>query len=337
MQRKSMKNLADFRVRRRSILAGAGGALAGLMLPLSARAQSFPAKPIRFIVPLAPGGSADMLARLVGQHLSQRLGQPVVVEMRPGGGTVIGTAQVAKAPADGYTLLFASNSLVINAKLRSNLSYDGIKAFEPVAMMVSSPQVLAVNTASPYRTFKQWLAAARAQPGTVSLASLGPDTTQHMASEMLQHTSGTQLIYAPYSGGALAVNAVLGGHVDTVLGNLAEMSAHIEADRLRPLAVTTRSRLSALPQVPTIAESGYPGFEAIAWFGVAAPAGTPHEVINLLADGVKSAMNDAEIRQQLLTFSLQPDYLGPAEFAAHIAQQYQHYARIIEEAHIQVL
>jgi tripartite-type tricarboxylate transporter receptor subunit TctC len=323
--------------RRRTFLASTGAALLGLMLPPGVRAQSFPAKPIHFIVPLAPGGSADLLARLVGQHLSQRLGQAVIVEMRPGGGTVIGTAQVAKAPADGYTLLFASNSLVINAKLRSNLSYDGVKAFEPVAMMVSSPQVLAVNSASPNRTFKEWLAAARAQPGTVSLASLGPDTTQHMASELLQHTTGAQLIYAPFNGGALAVNAVLGGHVDTVLGNLAEMSSHIEAGRLRALAVTTRTRLSALQQVPTIAESGYPGFEAMAWFGVSAPAGTPREVITVLAEGVKSAMSDSEIRKQLLAFSLQPDYLGSADFAAHIAQQYQHYAHIIDYAHIQVL
>ena len=322
---------------RRAFIAGTASALLGLALPLAARATGFPAKPIYFVVPLAPGGSADLLARLVGQHLSQRLGQPVVVEMRPGGGTVIGTAQVAKAPADGYTLLFASNSLVINAKLRSHLSYDGVKAFEPVAMMVSSPQVLAVNSASPYRTFKEWLAAARAQPGSVSLASLGPDTTQHMASETLQHTTGIQLIYAPYTGGALAVNAVLGGHVDTVLGNLAEMSSHIEAGRLRPLAVTTRARLAALQQVPTIAESGYPGFEAMAWFGVAAPAGTPREVITLLAEGVKSAMGDPDIRKQLLAFSLQPDYLGPADFAAHIAQQYQHYAHIIDDAHIQVM
>jgi tripartite-type tricarboxylate transporter receptor subunit TctC len=333
--RQSVKHLPA--PQRRAFIAGSASALLGLALPLTARAQSYPSKPIFFVVPLAPGGSADLLARLVGQHLSQRLAQPVVVEMRPGGGTVIGTAQVAKAPADGYTLLFASNSLVINAKLRSNLSYDGIKAFEPVAMMVSSPQVLAVNSASPYRTFNQWLAAARAQPGSVSLASLGPDTTQHMASEMLQHTTGIQLIYAPYTGGALAVNAVLGGHVDTVLGNLAEMSSHIDAGRLRPLAVTTRTRLSALQQVPTIAESGYPGFEAMAWFGVAAPSGTPREVINVLADGVKSAMNDPDIRKQLLAFSLQPDYLGPAGFAAHIAQQYQHYARIIDDAHIQVL
>ncbi len=283
------------------------------------------------------GGAADLLARLVGQHLSQRLGQSVIVEMRPGGGTVIGTSLVARAPADGYTLLFVANSLVINAKLRSKLSYDGMKAFEPVAMMVSSPQVLAVNAASPFHTFRDWLNAARARPGALSLSSLGPDTTQHMAAEMLQHTTAIQLIYAPFSGGSLAVNAVLGGHVDTVLGNLAEMSSHIEAGRLHPLAVTTRARLNALPLVPTIAESGYPGYEAMAWFGIAAPTGTPREVVRLLDDGVKSAMNDADICHQLAIFGLQPAYLGSTDFAAHISQQYDYYGRIIDDAHIEIL
>ena len=322
---------------RRAFLGCSSAALVYATLPSTTWAQSFPDRPIHFVVPLAPGGAADLLARLVGQRLSERLGQPVIVEMRPGGGTVIGTSLVARAPADGYTLLFVANSLVINAKLRSKLPYDGMKAFEPVAMMVSSPQVLAVNVTSPFHTLRDWLNAARARPGVLSLSSLGPDTTQHMAAEMLQHTTGIQLVYAPFSGGALAVNAVLGGHVDTVLGNLAEMSSHIEAGRLHPLAVTTRTRLNTLPLVPTIAESGYPDYQAMAWFGVAAPAGTPRDVVKLLDAGIRSAMNDKEIRQQLMTFGLQPDYLGPADFGVHISQQYEHYAQIIDEAHIEIL
>jgi tripartite-type tricarboxylate transporter receptor subunit TctC len=319
---------------RRTFCTMAGGVLAGMALPLTTWAQSFPTKPIHFIVPLAPGGSADLLARLIADHLSQRWGQPVIVEMKPGGGTVIGTSLVAQAPADGYTILFAANSLVINAKLHTHLPYNGYKAFEPVALMVNSPQVLAVNASSRYHSFGEWLDAARAKPGTMSLSSLGPDTTQHMAAEQLQRATGVQLIYAPYSGGALAVNAVLGGHVDAVLGNLAEMSSHIEAGRLRPLAVTTRDRLDALKQVPTIAESGYPGFESVAWFGVAAPAGTPREVIDRLAEGVRSAMSDPDIQQKLIAFSLQPAYQGPEGFASHISQQYERYSHIIEDAHI---
>ena len=319
---------------RRSFLSLAGNSLLAGVLPFDSRSQSFPRKAIEFIVPLAPGGSADLLARLVAQHLSARWEQNVLVEMRPGAGTTIGTGMVARAPADGYTILFASNSLVINARLRPELAYDGMKAFEAVALMVTSPQVLAVRSDSLHRSFADWLAAARAQADSVSLASLGPDTTQHMAAQLLQQMASVQLVYAPYSGGAQAVNAVLGGHVDTVLGNLAEMTAYLNAGKLRALAVTTRSRLASLPQVPTIAESGYPGYEALAWFGVAAPARTPRNVIEQLAQGLKSAMNDTEICQQLSQHGLQPSYLGPADFSAHIALQYQRYSRLITDAHI---
>ena len=202
--------------------------------------------------------------------------------------------------------------------------------------MVNSPQVLAVNPASTYHSLKEWLDAAHATPDRISLASLGPATTQHMAAAALQAATGAALIYVPFTGGALAVNAVLGGHVDSVLGNLAEMSAHIETDRLRPLAVCSAQRLPTLLQVPTIAESGYPGFEATAWFGVAAPAGTPPAVIALLADGLKSAMSDPVIRQQLESHGLQTAYLGPTALASHITQQYGRYAHLIDDAKITV-
>jgi tripartite-type tricarboxylate transporter receptor subunit TctC len=297
-------------------------------------AQTFPNKPIRFVVPFSAGGSAELLARLVGQHLTQRLGQAVVVETKPGGGTVIGSSLVANAPADGYTILFIANSFVINAKLHSKLPYDGIKAFAPVALMVTSPQVLAVNSSSPYHTLKEWLDAARAQPGILSLATLGPATAQHIGAEMLQRTTGVQLIYVPFAGASPAVNAVLGGHVGAVLSNLADMSAHIEAGTLRPLAVTTLERLDALRQVPTIAESGYPNFEVVAWFGVAAPAGTPPEVIAKLAEGLNLALNDPEVRRRAVAVGLQPNYLGPAAFAAHISRNFESYSRVIDDAKI---
>lgn len=215
----------------------AAGLAVAVALPPAAVAQSsFPSKPVHLIVPFAAGGSAEVLSRIVGQHLSQQWGQPVIVETKPGGGTIIGSSFVAKSPADGYTMLLISNSFVINAKLRSDLPYDGIKAFVPVANMVNSPQVVAVNAASPYQTFKDWLAAAKARPGSVSIGTLGPATTQHIAAEMLQCATGTQLIYTAFTGGAPAVNAALGGHVDTVLANLAEMSSLIEAGKLRPPA-----------------------------------------------------------------------------------------------------
>ncbi|MEO8654905.1 MAG: tripartite tricarboxylate transporter substrate binding protein [Ramlibacter sp.] len=320
-------------ITRREFVA-AGAALASAPL---AQAQSFPSRPIKMIVPFPPGGTADIQARLIGQHMSQSMGQPIVIESKPGGGTIIGTGFVAKAPADGYTILLMANSFVINAKLHaSTLPYEGMKAFEPIACMTNSPQVIAVNAASPHRSFKEWVDAAKAKPGTVSYATVGPATTQHIAGEMLQRATGTKLIYAPFAGGTQAVNSVLAGHVDTVLANLSEMSAHLEAGKLRALAVTTTQRLDALKQVPTVAESGYPGYEAAAWFGLSAPAGTPRDAVARLAEAVNAALSDAEVRKKLINVGLEPYYKGPADFAAHIAQQYERYSRVIDESGIKV-
>jgi len=320
---------------RRAFLAVAPAAGLAAVLPRGVLAQpAFPSKPVHLIVPFAPGGSADVLSRIVAQNLSQQWGQPVIVDPRPGCGTIIGSSLVAKSPADGYAILFISNSFVINAKLRNDLPYDGIKAFVPVANMVNSPQVVAVNAASPYQTFKDWLAAAKARPKTLSIGTLGPATTQHIAAEMLQRVTGTQLIYTAFTGGAPAVNAALGGHVDTVLANLSELSAHIEAGKLRALAVTTRERLDALRQVPTVAELGYPSYEAVAWFGYAVPAGTPQAVVNKISESLRAALADPEIRQRVTTLGLQPAYLDPKAFAAHIGEQYEKYSRVIDEAKI---
>jgi tripartite-type tricarboxylate transporter receptor subunit TctC len=317
---------------------GAAFAAAAVVLcafvPDLAAAQSFPSKPVHVIVPFAPGGAFDVLARVVAGHLEQQWHQPVLVETKPGAGSVVGTTVVARANPDGYTLVLVANSLVINAKLRPTLPYDAIKGFEPIALMVNSPQVIAVTPGSSYRTLKDWLDAARAQPGTLTLGTVGPGTTQHIAGEMLQRAAGVKLVYVPFAGGAPAVNAVLGGHVGAVLGNLSEVSAQIAAGKLRPLAVTTRERIDELKQVPTVAESGYPGFEAVVWCGISAPAGTPREVVQRISDGIGQALNDAEVRQRLVVVGFQPAYLGPTDFAAHVADMAQRYSRIIEDAKI---
>ena len=318
---------------RRELLA-AGAASAAVAIAPTALAQSFPAKPVRIVVPWTAGGTGDIQARLLAQHMTQTLGQPVLVENKPGGGTIIGTGFVAKAPADGHTLLLMANSFVINAKLHNNLPYDGIKAFEAVACLTNSPQLIAVNAASPYRTFKDWVDAARAKPGTISYATVGPATTQHIAGEMLQRAAGIRLIYTPFGGGAPAVNAVLAGHVDTVLANVSEMSSFLEAGKLRALAVTTAQRLDSLKQVPTVIESGYPGYEAAAWFGLVAPAGTPREAVTKLAQAANAALADAEIRKKLLGVGLEPYSMDPSKFAAHISDQFARYSRVIDEAGI---
>ncbi len=318
---------------RRELLAAGAATAAGAVAP-NALAQSFPSRPIKIVVPFPPGGTGDIQARLLSQHMTQTLGQPVVVENKPGGGTIIGSAFVAKSPPDGHTLLLMSNSFVINAKLHNNMPYDGIKAFEPVACLTNSPQLIAVNAASPYRTFKEWVDAAKAKPNTISYATVGPATTQHIAGEMLQRATGIRLIYTPFAGGAPAVQAVLAGHVDTVLANVSEMSSFLEAGKMRALAATTAQRLESLKQVPTVIESGYPGYEAAAWFGLVAPAGTPREAVAKLAQATAAALADAEIRKKLIAVGLELYPMGPSQFAAHIADQFAKYSKVIDEAGI---
>jgi tripartite-type tricarboxylate transporter receptor subunit TctC len=318
-------------IRRRRLLVTALAAAANW--PHAAPAQTtFPAKPVRIVVPFPPGGAGDLIARVFASALEPRWGQPVLVDNRPGAGTVIGSALVAKAPPDGLTLLLMANSFVINAKMRAaTLPYDGLRAFAPVALLVDSPQVIVVNSASPYRTFKDWLDAARAQPGTLSYASVGPATTQHIAGEMLQRAAGVRLLYTPYPGNAPAVAALLGSHVSAVMGNWSEVQAQIDAGKLRPLAVTTPERLDTLKQVPTVAES-YPGYSVTAWFGLCAPAGTPRETIEAIADAVAAAMKTPDVQARLAAAGLRPGFLGPAAMASHLRQAYEQYAKVIDEA-----
>lgn len=321
-------------ISRRHLIASAA-ATAATGLVGHAQAQAFPSRPIRLVVPFPPGGAGDLQARLVGEFMSRELGQPVVVENKPGAGTVIGTQQVAQAQPDGHTLLLIANSFVINAKLRgSTLPYAGLKAFEPVACLTNSPQALAVNSASPWRSFKEWANEVKAKPDTVSYATFGPATVQHIAAEILFRAAGLRMTYVPYPGGAPAVNSVLAGHVQTVMANLSEVQAHAEAGKLRLLAVTTAQRLPSLPNVPTVIESGIPGYEASGWFGLCAPAGTPKDVVARIARAATNAMADAEVNKRLVAAGLQPYVMDPARFAAHINAQFAQYSKVIDEAGI---
>ena len=306
--------------------------------PLSTLAQvtPYPNKPVRIIVPFPAGGSADTLVRVVSQHLSKRWAQSIVVDNKPGGGTVIAGAMAAKSPADGYTLLVIANSLTINAKLRTNLPYDGLRAFEPVAQLVQSPQVIAVSSSSPYKTLADLLRDAKSRPGTLSYSTVGPATTQHIAGEAFKRITGTDFTYAAFTGGALAANAVSGGHVTMVLTNLNEVAGLLDAGKLKPLAVTTRERLDALPQVPTVIEQGFKDYEAVAWFALAAPAGTPSEVVQKIADDLQATLSDPEVRQKLMAAGLYPQFMGPKALSAHIQQEYERYSRIIDDARIKL-
>lgn len=308
------------------------------LAPLSVWAQSagFPNKAVRIIVPFPPGGSADTLARVVGQDLSKRWSQPVLIENKPGGGTVIAGAMAAKSPPDGHTLLLIANSLTINAKLRTNLPYDGLRAFAPVAQLVRSPQVIAVHSASPYKTLADLLQDAKSKPGVLSYATVGPATTQHIAGESFKLATGTQFNYVAFTGGSLAANAVSGGHVTMVLTNLNEVAGLLQSGKLRPLAVTTRERLEALPQVPTVIEQGYKDYEAAVWFALAAPAGTPPDIIQKISTELQRSLEDPGTRTKLVGAGLYPAYLSPKELASHIEQEFVRYGHIIDQAGIKL-
>jgi tripartite-type tricarboxylate transporter receptor subunit TctC len=319
---------------RRELLASTAAA-AATSLAGPALAQAFPSRPIRLVVPFPPGGTGDAQARLIGEYMAHALGQPVLIENKPGAGSIIGSAYVAQAPADGHTLLLMANSFVINAKLRgSSLPYAGMKAFEPVACVTNSPQMVAINSGRPWHTFQEWVKAAKAKPDTISYATFGPATTQHIAAAMVVRQAGLHMIYVPFSGGAPAVNAALGGHADSVLANVSEIEPFVEAGKLRALAVTTPQRLASMPNVPTVAESGLPGYEASAWFGLCAPAGTPKDVVATLARVATGAVTDAAISKKLVAMGLEPYPMNPAQFSAHIDEQYAKYAKVIDEAGI---
>jgi hypothetical protein len=313
------------------------GIFVGLSLVLATHvicAEPFPNKPVKIVVPFPAGGSVDTLARVMGQTLSKKWSQSVIIENKPGGGTVIGGAMVAKAPQDGYTLLIIANSLVINAKLNTNMPYDGLKAFDPIALLTYSPQVFAVSSQSSYANFKDFVDAAKAQPGVLSYSTVGPSSTQHIAGELLKKMVGLDLTYVPFSGGLLAANAVMGGHVSAVLTNLSEVSAMIEGQKLRALAVTTLGRLDALKGVPSVHELGYKDYEAAAWFGVAAPAGTPKEIVSKLNEDFAAALTEPETQQKLFVAGLYPSYLNSKDFSLYIKAQFDKYSKVIDEAQI---
>ena len=310
-------------------------ALASLCLPLGhAGAQDLRDKTIRIIVPFAPGGTSDTLTRLLGQQATQTSGQRIVVENRPGAGTVIASEAVARSTADGTTLLVMSNSFVINGLVRASLPYDPLTSFEPVCFLVDSPQVLVVNETSPHRTLKELVDAARARPGELSYAAVGPATTQHIAGEMFKQAAGINLTYVPYGGGAPAVTALVGGHVSTALANYNEVMEHVRSGKLRPLAVASRQRIAPLPDVPTFIEAGYEDFETSAFFGVVAPARTPKEMIAQLAAMFTGALKAPDVTAKLVAQGL--DIVGTCgeDFRAHIRRQHDKYARAIRAGNI---
>ncbi|MBV8422540.1 MAG: tripartite tricarboxylate transporter substrate binding protein [Hyphomicrobiales bacterium] len=269
-----------------------------------------------------------MLAEEIG-----RAGPMMVIENRLGAGSVIGTEAVSRAAADGNTLLMVGNSFVINPHLRK-LNYDPLTSFEPICYLVRSPTVLVVNSASPYRTFADLAAAARAKPGALTLASSGPATSFHIAIEVLKRAADVNLTYVPYPGDPPAVNALLGGHVTSMFSNYATVMEQLNAGKLRALATGARARIEPLPEVPTFAESGYKDYEVENWFGIIAPAKTPKKTMSQLIDWYAAALQLSEIKARLAVQGLFPVAMCGADFAAHIRKQYDEYGRAIRAANI---
>jgi tripartite-type tricarboxylate transporter receptor subunit TctC len=294
-------------------------------------------RPVKVVIPFPPGGAADILARILGKQIGEANGPTIVVENRPGAGASIAYEYTARAVPDGNTLVVAANSVVINPLLKK-VNYDALTSYEPICNLVTSPMVFVVNSASAYQTIGDLIAAARAKPGTLTLAALGPATTQHIAFEQFKIATKTNIIFVPFAGGAPAVNALLGQQVTSALVNYSEAVEQIKAGKFRALATASRNRIKLLPDVPTIAESGYPGYESEVWLGLLTPAKTPADSVSQLAGWFTAALKVPEVDAKLSTLGLYPDPapLCGKTFANFIRAKHDEYGRIIHDANIKV-
>jgi tripartite-type tricarboxylate transporter receptor subunit TctC len=284
------------------------------------------------VVPYPPGGSADVLARAVGQKLGEKTGQSVIIENRGGAGTAIGARFVAEAPADGYTLLMGTvSSHAINPAM-TKVGYDPVRDFAVVAPIGSIPFVLVTRPDSPYHSLADVIAAAKANPGAIGYASAGPGTSNHLAGEMLAHAAGIKLLHVPYRGSAPALTDVLAGRVPLMFDLVTTSLGHIRQGGLRPLAVTSATRSELLPDVPTVAQSGVPGYEVGAWFAVFAPAKLPAPVLATLSKDVAAVLADPAMRKKLGELGVEPDTRSPADFSAYVRSEAQKYADVVKRA-----
>jgi tripartite-type tricarboxylate transporter receptor subunit TctC len=312
----------------------AAATVAAAALAVLAAAQApYPSKPIRMVVPFPAGGTTDLLARAAAQKLTESTGQPVVVDNRPGAGGNIGAELVAKAPADGYTLLMGTvGTHAINPGLYAKMPYDHVKDFAPVILVAGVPNVLVVNPALPVNSVQELIAYGRANPGKLNFASSGSGTSIHLSAELFKTMTGVQMAHVPYKGSAPALQDLVGGQVQLMFDNLPSSLALIKGGKLRALAVTSAQRSSALPDVPTVAEAGVPGFEASSWFGLLAPAGTPPEVIAKLNGEVARWLATPEAKEKLAAQGAIAAGQSPEDFARHIAAETAKWQKVVKES-----
>jgi tripartite-type tricarboxylate transporter receptor subunit TctC len=311
--------------------------LAALLLALSAwqaQAQSYPTRPVRMIVAVPPGGPADTLARLVGPHLAEALGQAVIIDNRPGANGMIAYQMTARAAPDGYTFAAVAAGVVINPSLYREVGYDPIADFAPITLGITVPNILVVHPKVPVKSVQELVALAKAKPGQVAFASAGTGTTGHLALELFRMSAGIDVTHVPYKGGGPALTELVGGQVHALFSIALAATPQIKAGRLRALAITSARRSSVAPELPTVAEVGFPGYEVVGWFGWLAPAKTPQAVVMRLNGEIVKVLRMAAVRDRLLSQSTEPVGNTPAEFAAVMKHERDKWARVIRDAKI---
>ncbi|HEY4405320.1 MAG TPA: tripartite tricarboxylate transporter substrate binding protein [Xanthobacteraceae bacterium] len=309
--------------------------IAGLALALAApaAAQDYPVKPVRLIVPFPPGGSNDVVGRMIAQQLSDRLGKQVVVDNRGGAGGVLGTELAANAIPDGYTLLVISLAHAVSPWLYK-LNYDPIKSFAPVSILASGPNVLVVHPDLPVHSVGELIALAKQKPGELNYASAGIGSFQHMGGELFKLTAGVDIVHVPYKGGGPAMTDVLGGHTKIMFSSLVQTSGFVRNGQLRALGTGGSHRSSVLPDVPTIAEAGLPGYEATNWWGIVAPAGTPPAIVEKLHNEISAVQNSEQTKKQFATEGAEIVQMGSAEFGTFMASEIKKWERVVKESGI---
>jgi len=318
---------------RRQFLRFAAGAVALPVISRIASAQTYPNRPVRIMVGYPPGGVNDILARPMAQWLSERLGQPFIIENRPGAGSNIATEAVVRGPADGYTLLVISTTNATNATFYDRLNFDFMRDIAPIGAITRTPQVLVVNPSFPARNVPEFIAYANANPGKINFASSGVGGLNHIVSELFKMMTSVQMIHVPYRGGAPALTDLLGGQVQMMFATMASSIEYIRAGKLRALAVTTTRRSEALPDVPTIAET-VPGYEANDWYGIGAANGTPADIVDKLNREIYAALADLRMKERLAGFGGVPMPMRPAEFGKFIGEETEKWGKVIRAAHI---
>ena len=318
---------------RRKFLHLAAGVAALPAVSRIARAQTYPSRPVRLIVPLAAGGGGDILARLMGQWLSERLGQQFVIDNRPGGGGNIGTEAVVRAPADGYTLLLVGSFSAVNATFYDKLSFNFVRDIAPVAGIIRGPYVIVVNPSVPAKSMPELIAYAKANPRKLSMASAGTGTGSHIAGELFKMMAGVDMVHVPYRSGGPAVTDLLAGQVQVLFNPPPASIAYIRDGRLRALAVTTATRSDALPDVPTVGDF-VPDYEASTWYGVGVPKNTPAEIIDKLNKEINAALADAKMKARLADLGGDVLALSPADFGKLIAEETEKWGKVIRAANV---